>query len=157
MKIQKGGTKIAPPAPSTSLVWEPYFERMKEFERAMLRFFTPFDGGEFEYAPFPFELRETEQGFAVSAALPGFKESEIEVRVEPWRLFVSAKHEEEAEPKKGQPVYKEHAYNRVTRWVEFPAEVNAEKVKATLEKGVLEVTLEKAETARKIEVHSKAA
>jgi HSP20 family molecular chaperone IbpA len=157
MKIQKragpkAAEKIASAAPSAPQAWEPYFERMQEFERSIVRpfyeFFSPWRAAfKVEFAPF--QLRETEQGFSVAAAVPGFKESEIEIRAEPWRLFLHAKHEESTE-RKGGPVFEEH--REFTRWVEFPAEVNPEKVKALLSNGVLEVTLEKAHTAKKVEV-----
>jgi HSP20 family protein len=162
MKIRnRAGTKTAakvmhtdPPAPAAG---EAYLERIQKLEHSIVRhfyeFFSPWKGGfNFEFAPF--ELRETEQGFTLFAAMPGFKESEIEVRAEPWRLFLNAKHEESSE-KKGEHVFEEH--NEFTRWVDFPAEVNPEKVEAVLSKGVLEVRLEKAQTAKKVEVHSKAA
>jgi len=117
------------------------------FERSMVpisyEFFSPsrvFNAG---FAPF--DLRETEGGFTVSVAIPGFKENEIEVRAEPRRLFLYAKHEESAE-KKGEHVFEEH--KEFTRWVDFPAEVNVEKVTAVLSRGVLEVSLEKAKTAK---------
>jgi len=161
MKIQKGAgpkvtEKIAPVVPSAPPVRESYFERMQEFDRTMARhyyeFFSPWRAFTFGFAPF--DLDETEQGFTVSAAMSGFKESEIEVRAEPWRLFLHAKHDESTE-KKGEPVSEEH--NEFTRWVDFPAEVNPEKVKAVFSRGVLEVTLEKAHIARKVEVNSRAA
>lgn len=162
MKIQKkagpkAAEKITTAASPAPLAWEPYFEGIQEFERFMMRpfyeFFSPWRAAfKFEFAPF--ELRETEHGFTVSAAMPGFKESEIEVRAEPWRLLVRAKHEESSE-KKGVPEFEEH--NEFTRWVDFPAEVNPQKVQAALNKGILNVTLEKAKTAKRVEVHSKAA
>ena len=161
MRIQrKGGTKapvkVTPSAPAVAMVGEPYFERMQEFERSMMRqfheFFAPWRVN-FEFEPAPFNMRETEGGFAVSAAMPGFKETEIEVRAEPWRMFLHAKHEEAAE--KGEPVFEER--REFTRWIEFPAEVNPETAKAVLSKGVLEVTLEKAQVAKKVAVHPRAA
>lgn len=158
MKIQKGaGPKAAEQiTPTAPAAWEPCSKHMQELERSIMgyfEFFSPWRAAlEFEFAPF--ELRETEQGFTVSAAMPGFKESEIEVRVEPRRLFLHAQHEEPTQ-KKREPIFEEQ--NEFTRWVDFPSEVNPEKVKAVLSKGVLEITLEKAQTAKKVEVHPKAA
>jgi HSP20 family molecular chaperone IbpA len=161
MKIQKGGgpkgpREIARSAPSVAIEWEPFFESMREFERSMMRrfseFFSPW-AVDFKESTL-FEMRETEQGFIVSAAMPGFDESEIEVRIEPWRLYLHAKHEESTE-KEGERVFQQH--REFTRWIDFPAEVNPEKANAVLARGVLEVTLEKAQSARKVQVRSKAA
>jgi HSP20 family molecular chaperone IbpA len=157
MKIQrKGGSKAPVKATPSAPVAMPYFEWMQELERSMMREFGEFLApwrANFEFEPAPFNLSETEKGFVVTAAVPGFEEKEIEVQAEPWRLFLHAKHEEAAE--KGEPAYEEH--REFTRWVEFPTEVNPEKVKAVLSKGMLEVTLEKAQTAKRVEVHPKAA
>jgi HSP20 family protein len=123
-----------------------------EFFGAWMRPFSEFLGPwktEFE----PFTMRETEHGFVVSATVPGFKETEVEVSVEPWRVYVHAQHEEAS--KKGEPVFEEH--REFSRWIEFPAEVSPEKAKAVLSKGVLEVTVEKAQAAKRVEVQPKAA
>lgn len=146
----KAAKKVTRAAPLVARAQKPM-----EPERSILRpFYEPFELWEAGFEFVPFELQETKEGFTVSAAMPGFKESEIEVRAEPWRLFLHAKHEETTE-KKGESVFEE--FNEFTRWVDFPAEVNPEKVKAVLGKGVLEVTLEKAQPAKKVEVHSEAA
>jgi HSP20 family molecular chaperone IbpA len=140
--------------PSPSLSWEPYSERTREFERYLIRqfneMFAPWRVN-FELEAAPFNMREREKGFVVSAAMPGFTGAEIEVRVEPWRMFLQAKHEES----RREPTFEEH--REFTRWIEFPAEVNPETAKAMLSNGVLEVTLEKAQTARKVEVHPRVA
>jgi len=158
MKIKKGAgpkatKKIAPTVPSAPLEWKLYWKRMEEFERYMTGRIDEFFLRAFNLESATFEVRETAQAFRVSADMPGFKESEIEIRAEPRRLFLHAKHEESIE-KKGEPVSEEKEF---TRWVNFPAEVNPEKVEAVLSKGVLEVMLEKAQAAKKVEVHSKAA
>ena len=153
----KTAKRVMSAGPHAPLPGEAYMERIQKLEHSIVRhfyeFFSPWKGG-FNFELMPFELRETEQGFTLFAAMPGFKESEIEVRAEPWRLLLNAKHEESSE-KKGEHVFKEH--NEFTRWVDFPAEVNPEKVEAVLSKGVLEVKLEKAQTAMKVAVRSKAA
>ena len=150
---------------------ELFFDRVKEFEDAMMRrrfyeLFTPFTGSrelegpfenEYEYLHVPIELRETEDGFVIYAEIPGFKEKEIEVRVEPWRVFLTGKREEITEQRKGKMVYSERAYNQISRWFELPAEIDPEKVKATLTKGVLEIVLQRAQVAKKVPIEVKAA
>jgi HSP20 family protein len=96
-------------------------------------------------------------GFSVCAEVPGFREEEIEVRAEPRRIYISGERKDEPGRKKGTTIYSEWGSNQISRWFELPAEIDFEKVKATLSDGVLELTLQKARAARKIHVESKAA
>jgi HSP20 family protein len=149
-----------------------FFDRMKEFEDSMMRrlyelftpsFFTPnpeFENvfrGETEYSTVPLELTETEDGFLVHAEVPGFTEKELELRVEPLRIYIGAKKEEKVEPKKGKTLYSERTYHQVARWFDLPFEINPDKVKATLNKGLLEISLLKAQPAKKVPIEVKAA
>ena len=170
MKITKE-TKLGPTAIEKPVVRDPFFDRVKDFENKMMRnvyeMFGPFFGergfedlfeSETEYLPVPIELRETDEGFVLYAELPGFKEKEIELRVEPWRVYLSGKHEKAVEEeRKGKHVYSEWTANQFARWLEVPCEVNPEKVKATLNKGVLEITLQKVLPAKKVPIEVKAA
>src|SRR3974377_815130 len=126
MKIYKE-PKTVPVAPVAKTLL-PFPERIKEFENGMMRrvyeLFTPFTGvrdleklfeTEYEY-PVPIELRETENGFAIYDDMPGFTEKEIDVSVEPWRVFLTGKREEGIEEKKGKTVYTERMSNEFARW-----------------------------------------
>jgi HSP20 family molecular chaperone IbpA len=112
--------------------------------------------GDFGNAQFPIELSETESELLVRAEVPGFEEKEIELSVDPQRVYIGAKHRE-VTGEKGKTVYSERYYNEVGRTVELPAEINPDKVKATLNNGVLEITLLKAQAARKVPITVKAA
>jgi len=105
----------------------------------------------------PVEVTETEKEVTVKAGLPGFTEKDIEIRVEPRRLFISGKREEKSEDKKkGQTVYSERS-NEVFRTVDLPADVDPDKVKTILSHGELEITLPKKEIGKKIAIEQKAA
>ncbi len=105
----------------------------------------------------PVEVTETQNELTVNAGLPGFTEKDIEIRVEPRRLFISGKREEKSESKKkGETVYSERS-NQVFRTVDLPAEIDPDKVKATLSKGELEITLPKKEIGKKVTIEEKAA
>ena len=174
MKITKE-TKLAPTAIEKPLLRDPFFERVRDFENTMMRhvyeMFGPFFDerglrGLFETEtatlpiplPVPIELRETDEGLLLYAELPGFKEDEIELRVEPWRVYLTGKHEKTVErERKGKPVYAERTWNEFTRGLELPCEINPNKVKATLSKGVLEIAFEKVLPAKKVPIEVKAA
>lgn len=109
------------------------------------------------FGKMPVELSQTEKELTVSAGLPGFTEKDIEIRVEPRRLFITGKREEKSEDKKkGQTVYSERS-NEVFRTIDLPVEVDPDKVKATLSKGDLEITLPKKEIGKKVVVEQKIA
>jgi len=105
----------------------------------------------------PVEVTETDKDVTVKAGMPGFTEKDIEINVEPRRLFISGTREQKSEnKKKGETVYSELS-DQVCRTVVLPADVDPNKVKATLSKGELEITLPKKEIGKKIAIEQKAA
>jgi HSP20 family protein len=109
------------------------------------------------FGKMPVELSQTESELTVSAGVPGFTEKDIEIKVEPRRLFITGKREEKSEDKKkGQTVYSERS-NEMFRTIDLPVEVDPDKVKATLSKGELEITLPKKEIGKKVVVEQKIA
>lgn len=105
----------------------------------------------------PVELSETDKELTVSAGLPGFSDKDIEIRVEPRRLFITVKREEKSENKqKGQTFYSERS-KELFRTIDLPAEIDPDKVKATLSKGGLDITMPKKEIGKKVIVQEKAA
>lgn len=103
----------------------------------------------------PVEVSETEKDVTVKAGMPGFAEKEIEIEAEPRRLFISGMHEEKSENKK-KGVYSERS-DQVCRTINLPADVDPDKIKKTLSKGELEITLPKKEIGKKITIEQKAA
>lgn len=109
------------------------------------------------FSKMPVELKETDKELTVTAGLPGFTEKDIEIRVEPRRLFITGKREEKSEDKqKGETVYSERL-NEVYRAIDLPAEIDPDKVKATLGKGELDITMPKKEIGKKVTVQEKVA
>jgi len=103
------------------------------------------------FGQMPIEVTETDKEVTVKAGMPGFTEKDIEIGVEPHRLFISGTHEEKSEnKKKGETVYSERS-DQVCRTINLPAEVDPHKVKKTLSKGELEITLPKKEIEKKME------
>lgn len=172
MKIQKG-FDVAPLAPSgRTQRSDPFFERMRDFQEAMWKnmfdVFAPFPytnsrlwenfiRPETEYLTVPVEVKETEEGFVIHAELPGFKENEIELKVEPERIFIGGKREEEVKEKEGKTIYSERSYRQVGRWFDLPTAIDPDKVKAVLNHGVLEINLLKSHVSKKVRIETKAA
>ena len=94
----------------------------------------------------PVEVKETERELTVKAGLPGLTEKDIEIHVEPRRLFISGVREEKSEDKKkGETFYSERS-DQVFRTIDLPDDVDPDKVNATLSNGELDIMLPKNET-----------
>lgn len=103
------------------------------------------------------KVTENDKAVTVQAGLPGFTEKEVEIRVEPYRLFISGTHEEKSEnKKKGETVYSESS-SHVFRSIALPAQVDPDKVKTSLSKGELEITLPKKAIGKEAPIEPKAA
>ncbi len=108
-------------------------------------------------APISVELSETETELVVRAEVPGFSEKDLEIGVEPGRLFIKGKVEKRIEEKKKKTIYSEVSSNEIFRSVSLPSDVDPEKVTAVLKNGVLDITMAKAVPAKRVAVTAKAA
>jgi HSP20 family protein len=107
--------------------------------------------------PMPLEISATDDELIVRADLPGFREKDIEVRVEPHRLVISGKREQVHEQQKRKTIYSDRKSDEVFRVVGLSAEIDPNKVKASLQDGTLEVELPKVHPSRKVPVSTRAA
>lgn len=107
----------------------------------------------------PVHVHVTESGDAleVKAEVPGFSEKELEINVEPRRLVITGKRESKKEEKKGKTLYSEACSDQIMRMIDLPAEVETEKVTATLKNGVLDLNLPKSAKARSVRIEPRAA
>jgi HSP20 family molecular chaperone IbpA len=107
-------------------------------------------------SPLPLEISEAETELTVRAEVPGFTEKEIEIVVEPARLFITGKAEK-TEDKRKKTLYSEISSKEVFRSIALPAEIDPDKVTALLNNGVLEISLHKAKPTKKAPAAAKAA
>lgn len=105
----------------------------------------------------PVNVAESDEAFEVRAEIPGFNEKEIELGVESRRLTITGKRETKKEEKKAKRLWVESSSDQILRIVDLPAEIETDKVTATLRNGVLELTLPKAAKAQTLRIHPKAA
>src|ERR1700687_5545222 len=91
--------------------------------------------------PVPVNITESDESFEVKAEVPGFNEKEIEIGVEPRRVTITGKRETKKEETKGKTVCTESCPDQILRVVDLPAEVETDRVTATLKNGVLELAL----------------
>jgi HSP20 family protein len=128
------------------------------FQREMNRLFENFFGGSDLPSWRPLEKRvttftprvdvsETDKEIRVSAELPGMDEKDIDVSLTRDTLTIRGEKKEEKE-EKGKDFYRmERSYGSFSRSVPLPVEVETDKVAASFEKGVLNVTLPKSPKA----------
>lgn len=109
------------------------------------------------FHPVRLEITETDDSISVKAEVPGFTEKDLQVIMQANRLTISGKRESSKEEKKGKTTYSETSSNEIFRVVDLPAEVDADKVTATLKDGVLQLNMPKTAVARTVPVKTEAA
>ncbi len=98
-------------------------------------------------------MTEDEKSIVVSAELPGLDEKDLEISLSKDSLTIKGEKKEETEHKGKEAYYMERSYGSFTRVLPLPKEVDTDKAEASFKKGVLTITLPKAE--REKESHKK--
>jgi HSP20 family protein len=105
------------------------------------------------------DMFEEGNELVIKAEMPGVRKKDLDINLEGDVLTIKAeKKEEKKEGEKGTTHYtRERHFGQYIRYMTLPARVDAEKVSATLKKGLLEIRLPKAAgpESRKIEIKTK--
>ena len=104
------------------------------------------------FHPMSTELTETDGAFALKAEVPGFSEKEIEIKAEPRRVVITGKRESSKEEKKGKTIHSEMSSDQLLRVIDLPADIETDKVSATLKNGLLTLDLPKTAKAKSISI-----
>jgi HSP20 family protein len=98
----------------------------------------------------PVDLHETEQGYVVTASLPGWKPEDVNITIQDGTLTLSGQYSEQREPEQNGKTWhmRERKFASFSRSFTFPSAVDADKAEANYENGVLTLTLPKAESAK---------
>ena len=89
------------------------------------------------------EVFEREDKFVVKAELPGMKEEDIDVSVVGDTLTIKGDRRAETEAKEENYYCCERSYGSFFRSIALPSTVDAKKIEASYDSGVLEVSLPK--------------
>jgi len=130
--------------------WQPLREVEevgRRFEDIFGRPFLPgvwraFPSEEMVWAP-AIDVLEKEDKFLVKVELPGVKEEDVNVTVAGDTLTIEGEKKAESEVKKKGYYYTETSYGSFSRSITMPSTVDASKIEANYDKGVLEITLPK--------------
>ena len=97
------------------------------------------------------DVVEKEKEYEITAELPGMDESNIEVNVSRGTLTIKGEKKEEKEEKKKNYYLSERHYGSFQRQFRIPDVVDADKIEARFNKGVLTVILPKTPEAQREE------
>lgn len=126
--------------------WEPFSE-LVTMRDDMDRLFDVFFGTQPQtiddlWRP-SIDIEESNGNLMVKAEIPGMKKENIKVSVKEDMLTISGERKQENETKDKTYHRIERSYGQFRRMIRLPAEVDADKVKASYKDGVLSVTLPK--------------
>lgn len=93
---------------------------------------------------FGLDLIETENAFTIYAELPGVDKEHVDINIDNGILTIKAEKERKYQEEQSTTVHHvERSYGNMERSVRLPKNVIASEVHASLENGVLEVTVPK--------------
>ena len=95
------------------------------------------------------DLVETNGNFEMHVAMPGFEPKDIEVDALPDSLVVRGQNAHTHQQKDGKVQFCEFGEKRVFRRFDLPAPIDTDHVNASLDKGLLTLTVPKANRAAK--------
>ena len=101
------------------------------------------------------DVSETKDNFIIKAELPGLEKDDVNVSISGDLLTLKGEKKKEEEEKDEHHHYVERYYGSFQRSFKLPANVKADKIEATFDKGVLKVVLPKTEEAKKKEIEIK--
>jgi HSP20 family protein len=106
----------------------------------------------------PVELMERDGQHVIKMELPGVEMADVDISISDGVLTVRGEKKHEEEVEEGGLYRSERTYGSFRRSIAVPERLDESKVSATLDNGVLELTLPKAaeKQEHKIEVKSKA-
>lgn len=132
-------------------VWEP-FRDLVSMRDDMDRLFETFFGTQPQsmddfWRP-AIDIEENNGNLMVRAEIPGMTKEDIKVSVQEDLLTISGERKQENETKDKTYHRIERCYGKFRRMIRLPAQVDADKVKASYKDGVLKVTLPKPESLK---------
>ncbi len=96
----------------------------------------------------PLDVSENEDGFIVKASIPGVNPEDIDISLTDNVLTIKAEIREEKEIEDAKYHLKERRFGTFSRAITLPTTVDADKVEAVYENGVLTLTIPKAEAVK---------
>jgi HSP20 family protein len=137
----------------------PFMSLQREIDRLFddfTRGFPTFSGGGGELLP-SVDVTETDKQIEITAELPGLEEKDVQVNVADNVLTIRGEKKAEKEEKDKTYRLVERSFGSFVRSLELPEGVNADAIKASIDRGVLKVTVPKPAPAQVKKIDVKAA
>ncbi len=142
----------------TMMRWDPFTEA-NTLRDVMDRFFGAWDRPRMLYngsngdsvRPLPIDMYETSDAFVVKAQIPGVHPDNVNVTVEQGYLTIKCHVPSDVQKEEARTynwVHREVGYGEYARSINLPGLVDADKVEATFDLGVLTLHIPKAEAAK---------
>ena len=142
--------------------WQPFSELMS-LRQAMDRLFEdsfvrPSRGVAAlgEVAAPALDVYQTPTEIVVKAALPGLKPEDVNIDITGETLEIKGERKAEQEIKKDDYLYQERRYGAYSRSVVLPSVLKTDKAEATMEDGILTLTIPKVEKVKPKKISVKA-
>jgi len=102
------------------------------------------------------DIYQTPNEVVVKATLPGLKPEDVSIDITGETLTIKGESKAEQEIKKEDYLYQERRYGTFSRNVALPSGLKPDKAEATMEDGVLTLTIPKAEEVKPKKISVKA-
>ncbi len=128
-------------------MYEDFFEEMRNMQRRMDDLFNKFSSEVSTGLRKPLsDVSETDEEIKLVIDMPGMDKDDIDISVTDDGLEIVAEKEEKEEEKLKKY---ERRYSGFSRYFSLPENADIENIKATYDKGVLEITIPKKRTEKK--------
>ncbi|HET7212165.1 MAG TPA: Hsp20/alpha crystallin family protein [Terriglobia bacterium] len=135
--------------------WEPFRDLVSTQDRFNQLFngtFARAFGDQHELSPGAWvpavDIYETDDSVVLKAELPGINPDDVEIRVEDSTLYLKGERKFEKEVKEENLHRVERSYGTFARTFALPNTIDADKVKAEYQNGILTLTMPKHEEAK---------
>ena len=110
---------------------------------------------DYEEGQLSIDVFQTPDSLVVKSTIAGVKPEEIDISINNDMLTIRGKRQADIKIREEDYLYKECFWGAFSRSIILPIEVDAERIEAVLENGVLTIILPKAKSAKQISIKVK--